>query len=453
MKKFTCYVLSVPMILSLVACSQSSHSNNLKTSSITSSDNSEGENIEITIPTLGENYWGNLKKYAEMFNKENKGYKIVFKDYGNDEELINDDDFENLSNFYDSTDEMISLDIMKGNTIDIIPKSIFHNTGRYEELLAKGAFTDLYEFMNDDPNINRSIFFEQVLQAFENEGKLYTMPECFKINTLAGYSKYVGTKENWTLQELMEHWNNMQVEATFNGEIRSDGVYRCVLQGYVNQFFDLKNGNVNFNSPEFINALEFCNSFPKPEDYKNDNQSEKFLFPVEILSFENYHMQLSNENNEEITFVGYPTSDGSGSFISAGDSEFAISALSSPEVQNAAWEFMSTFLDYDYQYGNYGFPINKKAFEDRGREVINNAENETITRQGIEYIRKPFTEDEYKRLVDFIPTVNKKQNNIDAEIFKIIDEEVMSMLYGEKNEKETAEIIQNRVSILVSEKY
>ena len=288
---------------------------------------------------------------------------MVFKDYGEATNIYDDSPQNDLSEFYNSTDENLSLDIMKENTIDIIPKSAFHNAGRYEELAAKGAFTDLYVFLDNDTEINRSTLFEQVLTAFETDGKLYTMPECFQISTLAGYSKYVGDKENWTFQELMDHWNNMPVEATFDGGTNSDGVYRCILQGYINQFFDLAKGEVYFDSPEFIDALKFCNTFSAPEEYKTDNNSaEKFLFPVEMMSFENYHMYLLNDRNDEVTFVGYPTSDGCGSFISAGSSEFAISALSSPEVQEGAWKFMRTFLDYDYQYERYGFPINKKAF-------------------------------------------------------------------------------------------
>ena len=133
----------------------------------------------------------------------------------------------------------------------------------------------------------------------------------------------------------------------------------------------------------------------------------------------------------------------------------SISSLSSPDVQKGAWQFIKHFAEYNYQYENSenSFPVNKKAFESRGMQIIENPEDETISIKGDEYEIGSLSLKEYNRLNNYISTINNRIDTNDYDINKIVNDEIFLMINGEKTPEEAAQMIQNRVSIMISEKY
>ena len=100
--------------------------------------------------------------------------------------------------------------------------------------------------------------------------------------------------------------------------------------------------------------------------------------------------------------VGYPSPDESGILIDTAGFKYSVCEHSSPEAKQGVWEFIKTLLSYDIQYDmteEYGFPVNYEVFKKRG------------------------------------------------------EEELYSIFVGEKTPEETAEIINNRAGILISERY
>ena len=55
--------------------------------------------------------------------------------------------------------------------------------------------------------------------------------------------------------------------------------------------------------------------------------------------------------------------------------------------------------------------------------------------------------------MDYINNIKRMDTDIDNSITQIINDEIISMIWDEKSPQETAATIQNRVEILVSEKY
>ena len=109
--------------------------------------------------------------------------------------------------------------------------------------------------------MNTDTLDTHILNLNEIDNKLYAMPTFYAINGLYGESKYVGTKENWTFDEFVEHWNAMPPDSTLMGATDKDGVYNVVLGRNLNNFIDYENVKVNFDSPDFKRMLEFCNQF------------------------------------------------------------------------------------------------------------------------------------------------------------------------------------------------
>ncbi|MDE5854988.1 MAG: hypothetical protein K2H19_08015, partial [Ruminococcus sp.] len=267
---------------------------------------------------------------------------------------------------------------------------------------------------------------------------------------------------------FVSHWEQMPDGSTIAGHTEKFYVYINILRNTLEEFVDYKNGTASFDSPEFIELLEFCNSFDYAErGIKGDTDfnSPNFVTPHPILGIWNFHQFIK----ETDTLVGYPSSDGTGAYIDTSHSyNFAINKSSSAEKQEGAWNFIRRFADEEYQTSEYvyyddsgkeafyhdeaGIPINDNVFEKMSKEIMDGKiYSSIISSQGQEYDIGLPTQEEYNRLVKYISNVKRKKI-IDNSLWRIIDDDIDAYFKGEKTIEETVEIIQNRVSIMVSEK-
>lgn len=75
-------------------------------------------------------------------------------------------------------------DIINTSDIDIITGYSFIEEANYKNLQQKGAFADLYQFMENDTEINTQTLNSHVLQLNEIDGKLFSIPTFYTANTL-----------------------------------------------------------------------------------------------------------------------------------------------------------------------------------------------------------------------------------------------------------------------------
>ncbi|MDE6540132.1 MAG: extracellular solute-binding protein [Ruminococcus sp.] len=461
MKKFLS-IISALMVITVVSCSevgtvsQVSEISQPETTSAENSVSDTREDITITMAALNsENAY--LKEAVNDFNEADNGYKIVFKDYMEYYDKSFETENGTTPEAFARIDTQLSLDIIESEIVDIVSDGIFCDNGKYESLMKQGAFADLYEFMRSE-NYDDTVLYKHILELNETDGKLCCMPLFFNINTVAGQTRYVGDKENWTIEEMIEHWNAMPEGSTFNGHTQKDYVYMTILRNNISSFIDFENHTTNYNSPEFIKILEFINSFDAPDGYKSEINwnTPHFIMNFPIYGFEDFHGSLWNEQNEPITVVGYPSPDESGILIDTSSFKYSICEYSSPEVKQGAWEFIKTLLSYDFQYdmSRGYFPINYEVFKKKGEEEYSKyGESNIISRQSTEYDIGYLSPEEYEKLVTLIDSTKKVRISIEDDITKIIEEELYSMFVGEKTPEETAEIIQNKAGILISERY
>ena len=426
--------------------------------------NSSGDDIVLTMGIMVDHpFYCKGRDLVKEFNDKDNGYKIVLKDYA--------EGFDPTANIGQSTDGILdwdrelTLDIMNGEVLDIIPNT-FINQGRFHILAEKGAFTNLYSFMDNDDLITKGELFENVLQACEINNELRYMPLSFSIDTLSGDKKYVGTKTSWTFDEMKEYWEKAPEGSTIGGHRTKDDVYYTLLRGILSSFIDYDKAECHFDSDEFINILDFLNSF---DDYTGnkaeiDFMSPSFLINCRIEGFKAFHSLFYSNSIDDINFIGYPSNDKCGSYFGGPLNQVAICASSSAEKQKGAWEFIRMLISYDCQYNNgfskdinieseYAFPINKKAFEDMGRDFYSQ-ENEVsdASFSSNETENRYLTKKEYDRLVDIINNTHKINTDMEDDIFEIINDEIFSMFRNEKSSQQIASNIQNRVQILISER-
>lgn len=447
--------------------SQVSDSVSLSSHDSESSNSTEKtEDIVITIAVVGDS--SQMTDIIKEFNELDDGYRVEIKQYGNDLDMM-DDTVDLTPEYYAQLDFEALQDIMNSNDIDIVCDISFANESYYRILQNKGAFVDLYSFMENDSEVNTSTLNSHVLNVNEIDGKLYTLPTFYAVNTLVGDTQYVGSKENWNMDEFISHWNEMPDGATIAGATEKENIYRSLLAFNLLSFIDYENAQVHFDSPDFRRMLEFCNTFDQMIGDKGTYNYDSISFVSSVTIDQIMSSRMFSEENGK-TFVGYPSSDGNGAHFTAAYPCFSICAKSSPEKQKAAWEFIRTFVTEEWQIEHVipkietteiseeyystelGFCVNNNAFDTIAERLINNEYYPaTFVDKDIEYERNFPTKEDVDALKAYIETVNIWGTPVESSLWEIIDEEILSYFHGERSLDECVEFIQNRASIWISE--
>lgn len=423
-----------------------------------------GEDIILTMPIQAvHRFCFGGRDLVQEFSDADNGYKIVLKDYAEGFDPAAQPSF-SVDSLLD-WDRELTLDIMKGGIVDIIPVC-FTEPGKFHILAEKGAFADLNTFIDSDDTIDRKELFGNVLEACEIKGELRYMPVSFDIDTLAGPTGYVGSRENWTFDEMKKRWEKMPEGATINGYTTESNVYYTLLRENLSSFIDYDKAQCSFDSERFVSMLDFLDSFDDHTGYKmeKDYNAPEFLRDFPISGFMQYHQLLGQYQVGDLSFVGYPSDEGGVSYFDIGVDKIAVSALSSPEKQRGAWEFIRMLISYDCQYGNgfsgyngtdaqFAFPINRKAFEDMGRDQYSHEGETVFDPVSGQEVKGPYiTKAEYDSLVELIEDTRKVNAEMERDIYEIINDEIFAMFWHEKTSREIAGNIQNRVQLLVSER-
>ncbi|MDE7365597.1 MAG: ABC transporter substrate-binding protein, partial [Ruminococcus sp.] len=421
---------------------------------------SQTEQVEDTVITLA--VYGGInncfQKYVNQFNEDDNGYCINMKDY---REYINETADDAVMG-YALADMQLTQDIIKGGVVDLVYGSSFANFGNYEIMQNQEAFVNLDFFIENDHDSEKSELNEHILSLCKTNGNLYSMPTFYSIETLLGAKKYVGDRQSWTADELIECYNNAPQNATFSLTHDKVHVFRTLLRTNLGSYVDYKNGTADFDCPEFIKILDFCNQFENISEYDNtDFEVPLFVQNGYFDSFESFHTAMWNFINiyskgEECSLIGYPSDSGNGAYITVSPLAFSVCYASSEEVQQGAWEFIKLIISEDVQNEilsevNLGFPINNKSFEKSAENSIGTGEN-IVSMQGNMVDIGYFSEDEYNQLSEYINSINSISTTVYTDLNKILTDEVNVFFNSEQTIEKTVENIQNRASIMVSEK-
>lgn len=159
-----------------------------------------------------------------------------------------------------------------------------------------------------------------------------------------------------------------------------------------------------------------------------------------------------------LAWVGYPVTEGTGTAVDFRGSAVAINAKK--EDLTGAWEFVKYYLLQGYD--GQGFPIVQEAFD---QEMAAAMEDEYITEEN--GAKERFPKEYYNDGGGNIAVYAATQEEVDAvirliegveyrfsmhlEIQNIINEEAEAYFVGQADLERTAEIIQNRVGLLLQE--
>lgn len=418
---------------------------------------------QITIGTLYSNQ--NLQGAAVAFNKSSSQYHVNIKTYidtNNWTETSWQDGITALNN--DITSGSNSPDILDLTQLNV------------QQLAGKGVFEDLTPYLENSKVLDKDDFMKNILDSFVYDGKLVSIPNSFSLSTVIGKTSDVGDKMGWTMEELMEFAKAHEGKQLFSNMSKTSIMYYCLTYN-LDDYIDWNTGKCSFDSAEFKNLLEFVNTFPDEIDWESDTRSEPakiqdgdVLLSMASIYDLNSVQQYEAMFNGPVTYIGYPSADGSGGCNLQVNEMFAVASKS--DQKKGAWAFIENYLsrDIDNTY-SWGFPTRQSKFDelveqatkvayatDENGEVLLDESGEAVVLSGMssisygdwEYTYHTPTEEEVatiKKLIEVAKPVSAGNDQINT----IIQEESEAFFKGQKTVDDVANVIQNRAQIYVSE--
>lgn len=411
------------------------------------------------VITLGCNYIDyDVRAQVVAFNKESDKYRVKIVDYS---------DYDTEENDYTGGATKLSTDIVSGNTPDILVLDANMPVDSYN---SKGLFEDLTSYFNSDEEISSTDYLDGVMSlCVDDDNKMYQIIPSFTVETVVGATADVGDgSSNWTLDDLKALVEAKGVEyKNIFGPYSREEIFQAALDLSGTSFIDWGTQTCNYNSEDFISLLDFVNEFPEEleeDDYYNDSSSywrdgTSLLQIMYFSAFDEYNTMKKGTYGQDISLVGFPSSNGSGEVIYP---SMQIAMSSTSENKEGCWEFMRRFLTNDFQKSVDGyFPVSVSVLEELGEQAKKKStytdENgneveydETYTIGDTEIIVDPMTDEEVQTVIDYLNNLSSIGNYSDS-IYNIVTEEAAAYFEGQKTAQEVADIIQSRVQIYVNE--
>ena len=398
----------------------------------------------------------NIRQRIIEYNKTNSKYRITVNDYSS---------YRTMDNYLAGYTQL-NNEILAGNMPDIL---IVDSNIPVDNYISKGLLADIGKLIDNDAEISREDYLENVFEAFSVGGTLYSVIPGFYVQTMVGKTSLVGDKRGWTMEEMQNLVSTMPNDMSIFGDITKMTFLNYIMQFCGTEFINQSTGKCTFNSQEFINLLEFAATLPDDINYNDDYMNystyeTKYRKNRTLLLYQNlYELRSLNRNlktyfGESVTFIGFPNSERNGSIIN-GDNGYAISSKS--KNIDGAWEFIRYYLTDEYQKNLWGFPVKRDLFMEKAKEATQrpyhmNENNEkveyddTYNLNGEDIVIEPMTQEELEKVIAFIESINRT-SYFNNDIYKIIEEETAPFFSGQKSAADVAQIIQSRAQIYVNE--
>lgn len=432
---------------------------------LTKRDKSEISNVQVI--SMAVNYSDDLLvEKVKEFNMLNSDFHIKIEDYNRYYEWDEED------NIINTPENQFKQDLALGKKFDIV--CMDGNSSIYKNLAKKDALVDLYEYLGLSETVNKEELMPNIINIGEVDGELAFITPFFNVMTYAAKTKFCD-KENWSVDDLIEVYENLPQNMTlFKSANTKETVLGTLLYGN-SQFIDYENGICTFDSDDFIKLLEFSDKFSNinknvNSEYESSSadilcRNDKALLDyISLSNIREYSRAKHVKFGDDITLVGIPSSDGCGAMVSI---SYGFAIMNNSEHKDVAWKFISTFFEEEFQFSDMvsdnSLPALKSAFAkklDESTEKPYRIDSETGNKteyddfcifMGEKVIVPPLTVDERNYIEKYVTDISSTPYYYDDVVNSIIYEEAAAFFEGDKTAKETAEIIQNRISILVSE--
>ena len=420
-------------------------------------EGSETERKEIIIGLSENEVNGDL--WATVYNQNSQIYRAEIRRYS-----------------AENGDEQLKADIISGDAPDVCQMSspeVMYNFAN------AGALADLGELSAKYGGMTLDRFMSNIVEAMTYKGKVWAMPQSYMLSGLIADRNVISREEaDWDMERFLDISGKMpegmQLADKYSFYERAD-LFDMLCTSSLYNWVDYEKCTCNFDSPEFVRVLEFCRDVPvtfSSEFLSDVTGAESAVIATEnaaalrnreaMISVQHY---ISNFNNiasiprlrtfemAETTMLPYPSPDCRGMIYPE-----TMYAVSSNGFTEGAWDYLNFIFSDDNQLFVPGtqmtimsFPVVRSAFE-KLKEL-----NQSSTSQGhsnsngyeVEYPIRLKPEDlEY--ICGFIENSTHLSTK-SCPAAAIALEEFLTFSGGEQTAEQCAKMIQDRVSIYLSE--
>lgn len=421
----------------------------------------------LTVSTVFDTY---IDTFAEEFMDMHPNVEIIVERQEDDR----------VSYMY-----RIAIDLLGGTASDLIDLSALDINHKAQS----GLLVNIYDFMDSDPDFNKSDYYTNIFEAMEYEGGLYAMPLSFNYDMVyiskplaesigLDYEnyKYISYTEMIDIYEKVKKTHPSPDEFYLMPGIGKESFFNYESV----DFFDIKTGDANFDSNEFIQHLKLTkklNTVYHPDTQEWDFTrigvgNEDFLIKDFMYAkFTTIDIDLKNmmvEFENTISPIPFISSKGNMPFSNF-LSTYAISNNSANK--ELAWEFLKYCASakelpvfetkedeekYSFMFlGN--IPINIENFYTHFRHSFE-SEVKWYKENGLDGNWKFTNEEEKEKMFqDTLDQIHKWNQERDVlvgnrELSILLREELENYYYYDlATAEETARIIQNKVFTYLNE--
>ena len=306
---------------------------------------------------------------------------------------------------------------------------------------SKGLLEDLYPYIENDPEIQKEDYFENVFEAISLDGKLPYLTNGVAVSTMLADEDIVVGNDGWTVQELEKVLDTYGANSIDN---LSGTSFLKIMLRTDGSFIDWNLGKCSFDSPEFVKMLEFAGKIQESSQngFVGMEMNDTYAAAYEtVLSV--YHIaQYRNYYNGNVRFLGLP---GGGGVYHAIKPEVKVGIPSSSIQKEGAWEFVRTLLTEEHQMSCMTLPIHQRAFDKVTQAAVAGKSIWTWIYEDGKAIEKDV--ELTKQLLSSAAYVENDNQTLES----LILDEAREYFSGAKSARETAERIQDRVSLYINE--
>ncbi|MBQ8578853.1 MAG: extracellular solute-binding protein [Clostridia bacterium] len=399
-----------------------------------------------------------LEEAAAAFNRSQSEYRVELKAYqGSARDAI-----------YDALD----MDIVQGGGADIY---CLPDVEKVQNYASKGLFADLGALAEQyaDSDAFTDDLFAGVRSLFEEDD-----------GTLCWVSPYVKLYGTVCRKETADALADGSVSAltayaaakgtAIIGRCERSFYLRAILSSAEQNFIRAKTGTCGFAADEFTELLTWMNTLSKKEigidssvDVSAYRDGDILLFPFYTNSLSTCVLYQHIFGTDALVLTGFPHEGAvpSGVVVEPG-SCYAVAAAADETVQRGAWRFLSAVFAADSLTSGFFSDMictTKSAFAktvelQTARHFYCSYHDETLKSS---LAQKEYDENltAYYRaesaMFDCVYNALESGSPVlmmDGAVYDILAEELSYFFAGVKNETETADIIQSRVSIYLAER-
>jgi ABC-type glycerol-3-phosphate transport system substrate-binding protein len=339
----------------------------------------------LTLAVVGDDW--TMRQNVLRFNRQSEEYRVQIRKYSLDDYYEEGTEY-HYQELMDQAVTALNNDILAGRMPDVLLVSPYMPLSNY---ISKGLLADLYTFIDNDPDLKREDFLQNVLQALEVNGKLYEIMPSFEVQTLVGKDEMLGGRTKWTMGEFLQWMKGIPEGSSVFYDMTRDQMLELFCTLAYEEFVDPDTGKCSFDTEDFKQILAYIKDLPTTSIWEGEHEYDDAFYQayqnrfrsdaamlehVYMSSFEGYANIMGNVfYTEDVTPIGLPSMTGNGSVITVTDMNFAISTKS--PVMDGAWSFVRYFLTEEYQDAlSYTFPIRVESLEKLADRTVEQQQKE-----------------------------------------------------------------------------